>query len=553
MADGTVYDRGVHPYTANPDAPGENVDTVRISVPKPAAYPVTAYLHMMSYSPTARQKFKKVINGGVPTVHAQYAIRQFTITEEGARPATPADFTVVFDGYHADATGLKKGRIDASWSPIPGEEFVYGLWMHEGSAPPVSTAQWKPTTVNTLEAQASFWVDVPTTATRLLLRPCGRPRNGRSRQPTIGSALPIAFVDLPSPHVAVSARPGATWESDGDPRLQALRSADSGFLPPTTGTSNPPTLDPLFSGVQVFWERPGEPARPYLAGRIEYDGSVGGVFPATLGEIDVTIPRGEIPAAGTYYLHLVPYGPGGASPFVPANRAPGGSFWTLAISAGELSGTPSTGVAPNPPTNVKQRVTLTGPTTFDLTVIWDPPSPVGSTIGYQYERAYGESVTPPGVNGAWEPAGTVFGETGARGRCAEHRPSVDRQAYLDPGVRNQSSRSVAPGFIPRPRRLWRVWPRRRPRRPLSAAVVVASPPGHAEAYTLVVTPTLPSGHRRRRVADPPRGLRRVRGDRADRLVDRACRPHPHRPELVDLRRVERPAPGAEFTLASRSA
>ena len=162
-------------------------------------------------------------------------------------------------------------------------------------------------------------------------------------------------------------------------RLRALRSNDAGFLPPTTGTSAPPTVDPLFSGVQVFWERPGEPGRPYLAGRIQYDGNVGGVFPATLGEIDVTIPRGEIPAAGTYYLHLVPYGPGGAAPFVPAANAFAGSFWTLAIAAGELSGTPSTGVAPNPPTSVSQRVTLTSPTSFDLTVIWDPASPAGST------------------------------------------------------------------------------------------------------------------------------------------------------------------------------
>ncbi|MCL4796570.1 MAG: hypothetical protein KJZ84_18545 [Bryobacteraceae bacterium] len=118
LADGTVLDRGKHPYTAQWDSPGNNVDAVRVAVPKPATLPATLYLHMMAYSPANRQKFKKVVHDGVPTVHAQYAIATVTISVQSLE-LTPPTIASVIPAYRAiPGSAAKEFRLDITLSGV---------------------------------------------------------------------------------------------------------------------------------------------------------------------------------------------------------------------------------------------------------------------------------------------------------------------------------------------------------------------------------------------------------------------------------------------------
>jgi hypothetical protein len=119
LADGTILYRGKHPYTAQWDSPGNNVDAVRVAVPKPAALPATIYLHMMAYSPRDRQKFKKVVHDGVPTVHAHCAIATVTITEQALELTAPT-ITSVVPAYRAiPGSAAKEFRLDITLSRVP--------------------------------------------------------------------------------------------------------------------------------------------------------------------------------------------------------------------------------------------------------------------------------------------------------------------------------------------------------------------------------------------------------------------------------------------------
>lgn len=290
--------------------------------------------------------------------------------------------------------------------------------------------------------------------------------------------------------------PIRTWLPSGDLRLQALRADFRGYAPPYVGSSAAPAVDPDFQGVSLFWEPHEDPKRPYSAGQSPYTGDPLQTPPANLGEVDVIIPRGFL-REGTNYLHLASFGESRRLPYRDHTRASIRTYWQITISSAELEATPSTGVAANPPSNVGQRVMILGPETWALVVFWTPPSPLGSTVGYDYELAYGAQSTPPGESGTWVPLGDVYGGSvreataGAPPSEPFFRDAADvyawsrARAYNERGERGEWVYSQASSLVPKVGRP-------APSEVGACSLAITSPPGHPEAYQLVLSVTSPA-------------------------------------------------------------
>jgi hypothetical protein len=301
--------------------------------------------------------------------------------------------------------------------------------------------------------------------------------------------------------VTSSAPPVKTWLANGDLRLQALRTDTpySGYAPPYIGSSAIPTINPEFQGVVAFWEPADDPKRPYASGQMPYTGTPADPPPDNLGEVDVIIPRGYL-VEGDNYLLLASYGERSRQPYKDHTKASLTTYWTINITSGELSGNPSDGVAPNPPSGVGQRVVVLGPLTWHASIFWTLPSPIGSTVGYEYELAYGDSVTPPGADGDWIPAGSVYGgfvrevNPGAPPLPPFYRDATDVslwsrvRAFNERGERGAWVYSGASALVPK------AGVPVEPTQSMACSVAIQSPPGHPEAYQSEITiiPPIPA-------------------------------------------------------------
>lgn len=202
------------------------------------------------------------------------------------------------------------------------------------------------------------------------------------------------------------------WQTSGDLRLHALRANSAGYVPPYV----PGTLGDIgdFIGVALFWVLSTEPDSPYSAGTAPYTGNPAGSTPDHYGEVDVTIPRGKIPGAGTYYLVLRPYGKSQFPVWKPHYRVPSDSYFTVTIAAQDLTDNPSDGTTPTGPTGVTPVVTP-GPTddTYYPGVRFTPASSLGSTVGYAHAYRFwsdsGKTSLWYPTDGSWIDAGDKLG------------------------------------------------------------------------------------------------------------------------------------------------
>jgi hypothetical protein len=200
------------------------------------------------------------------------------------------------------------------------------------------------------------------------------------------------------------------WQDSGDLRLHALRADDAGYIPPYVDMGDIGD----FIGVALFWVSATDPDSPYSGGVAPYTGNPAGETPAHYGEVDVTIPRGKVPGAGTYYLILRPYGKSTFPVWMPHYRVPEDSYFTVTISAGDLTDNPSDGTTPTGPTGVTP-VVKPGPTddTYYPAVRFTPAGTLGSTIGYAHAYRFwadsGKSSLWYPTDGTWIDAGDKLG------------------------------------------------------------------------------------------------------------------------------------------------
>lgn len=338
-AEGKVSKAEQQPYTASPYVPGSNIETARVVIPKPEVLPATIYLHLMSYSPTARQRFKRVVNQGVPTVHSQYAIATVTITEAETVAAVVSDFSVVFDGWHSNGAGVRLGKLDATWTKLAGEK-IYGLYSYEGAQPPVSPALWRPTDVNVPDPPVTFWIDPITTAKRIYYCLVYQSKSGVLLPADFGAQLPIAYVDLTPP--------------------SGLDTTYFDQTPPPAPTTVTGTLS-LTSGVdsyslEVAWQ-PGSPTGTLVAHEWLVQFYKDNLLTEPDGAPTTGYTAGANGVAASVFFPRRPIGPRWARPSV-RGVSPAGirSAWVPAAAAVYV---PIMELPPSPDSNTSTLITLT--------------------------------------------------------------------------------------------------------------------------------------------------------------------------------------------------
>ncbi|GIU76772.1 MAG: hypothetical protein KatS3mg005_0010 [Bryobacteraceae bacterium] len=72
------------------------------------------------------------------------------------------NFTAQLSGYWDDGNGVRLGKVDLSWSPLPLPGVLYGVYEHRSSsATPPSYSAYTPTTANTSDDSVTLWVRPP--------------------------------------------------------------------------------------------------------------------------------------------------------------------------------------------------------------------------------------------------------------------------------------------------------------------------------------------------------------------------------------------------------
>lgn len=176
-------------------------------------------------------------------------------------------FSAQLNGYWDDGNGVRYGRVDVSWNPLPQSGVVYGIYEYRSiDADPPLYAAFRPTEANTAESSVTLWVPPPSGDGEYLhlALVAQLPAEGVWPRPVDYPAgkLPVATVWLPkaglSDHVTDWQVTVETDQTQDVPRGRFVFS----FTPPT---------DPDFHHVHVY-RRPanaqGDPIADWLPDKV---------------------------------------------------------------------------------------------------------------------------------------------------------------------------------------------------------------------------------------------------------------------------------------------
>lgn len=189
-------------------------------------------------------------------------------------------FSAQLNGYWDDGNGVRYGRIDVSWNPLPQSGIVYGIYeFRSPDADPPLYEAFRPTDANTVESSVTLWVPPPVGDGEYLhlALVAQLPAEGVWPRPVDYPAgkLPVATVWLPkaglSDHVTDWQVTVETDQTQDVPRGRFVFS----FTPPA---------DPDFHHVHVY-RRPanaqGDPIADWLPDKVAsiMTGGPGGWWP----------------------------------------------------------------------------------------------------------------------------------------------------------------------------------------------------------------------------------------------------------------------------------